>query len=44
MRLLFPLFSIAVALMTLATAYFPDTLTVTFLDVGQGDATRSDAK
>jgi competence protein ComEC len=37
-RLLFPLFIVALALIATATAYVPDTLAVTFLDVGQGDA------
>ena len=37
-RPLFPLFVIAIALIAPATAYVPDTLTVTFLDVGEADA------
>ncbi len=38
MRLLLPVFLLAVAIAGPATAYTPDTLTVTFLDVGQGDS------
>ncbi len=38
MRLLLPVFLLAVAIVGPATAYTPDTLTVTFLDVGQGDS------
>ena len=38
MRRLLPVFIVALALFATATAYTPDTLTVTFLDVGEADA------
>ncbi len=38
MRRLLPILILAVLVLSPATAYVPDTLTVTFLDVGQSDA------
>ena len=38
MRRLLPVVILAIALFATATAYVPDTLTVTFLDVGEADA------